>query len=131
MENKELKLLPNYFKKIGVAIFALTILLIIIFLNDIISVNRELGKSIITNIILIGLLIIALSKEKTEDERTTKLRLIAFASSFIFGVAFVIVMPFVNVLFDGNFLSDVSTAQLILTMFLWYFAIFSSGKKFN
>ena len=76
-------------------------------------------------------MIIALSKEKTEDERTTKLRLIAFASSFIFGVAFVIVMPFVNVLFDGNFLSDVSTAQLILTMFLWYFAIFSSGKKFN
>jgi len=131
MEHKELKLLPNYFKKIGLLFFGLAIAFILLFTNHIIPLDNEVAKTITFDIIFIGLLILAISKEKLEDERTTKLRLIAFAFSFISAVGFVIVMPFVNILFGDNFLSEVSSNQLLLTMFILYFAAFSSGKKYN
>ncbi|WBL24763.1 hypothetical protein [Zunongwangia sp. HGR-M22] len=71
------------------------------------------------------------SKEKIEDERSMKLRLVAFAATFLYGVLFVVVSPFVSILFHGSFEIDIHASQLLLTMFLWYFGVFYFMKKFN
>lgn len=126
---KDLRLLPNYFKKIAFGIIALSILLAVLSISKILLFNKDLIKIVIQNSLLISFLLLALTKDKIEDELTIKLRLQAFATSFIFGVILVIINPYTNLLFDGNFLSDKGTTELLFSMFLFYFIIFFIGKK--
>ncbi|MCL6217420.1 hypothetical protein [Zunongwangia pacifica] len=131
MENKDLKLLPYKFKIVGYALLAISILVFIGAFTEIISVEKAIIKNVLFNLVLIAFLILAISKEKIEDERSMKLRLVAFAATFLYGVLFIIVSPFVNILFHGSFEIDIHAYQLLFTMFLWYFVVFYFMKKFN
>ena len=71
------------------------------------------------------------SKEKVEDERSMKLRLLAFAATFLYGVIFALISPFGSILFNGSFEIDLQANQLLFTMFLWYFGVFYFMKRFN
>ncbi len=131
MKSSDIKLLPHKFRIFGYVLIGIAILLFGIAITEIISIEKEITKNIFFDLILIAFLILALSKEKIEDERSMKLRFRAMASSFLFGVGFIVVGPFVSILFDGSFESDIHAYQLLFTMFLWYFGIFSYAKKFN
>ncbi len=131
MKNSDLKLLPHKFKIVGYVLLTIAILLFGIVITEIISVEKEITKNIFFDLILIAFLILALSKEKIEDERSMKLRLVAFAATFLYGVLFAVVSPFVSILFHGSFESDIHASQLLFTMFLWYFGVFYFMKKFN
>jgi len=74
--------------------------------------------------ILISLLILALTKNKIEDELTIRIRLIAFTGSFIGGVVWVIVEPFRELLLHDSFSSDEGATGILILMFLIYFMTF-------
>ncbi|MDN3594937.1 hypothetical protein [Zunongwangia endophytica] len=131
MKNTDLKLLPHKFKIFGYSILVISIVFFLLNIFDILFIEKELAKNIFWNTLLVALLILAVSKESIEDERTLKLRIIAFASTFLYGVGFIIISPFVNIIFEGRWENDIQAHQLLFTMFLWYFGIFFYTRKFN
>ena len=131
MKNTDLKLLPHKFKIVGYALLAISLVLFIISSTDLIAVEKEIIKNGFFDLVLIAFLVLALSKEKVEDERSMKLRLLAFAATFLYGVIFALISPFGSILFNGSFEIDLQANQLLFTMFLWYFAVFYFMKRFN
>ena len=53
-------------------------------------------KNILRKIILVGLLVITISKEKIEDEFIENLRSGAFSFAFGIGVGYVLIQPIIN-----------------------------------
>ena len=131
MKNTDLKLLPHKFKIVGYALLAISLVLFIISSIDLIAVENEIIKNGFFDLVLIAFLVLALSKEKVEDERSMKLRLLAFAATFLYGVIFALISPFGSILFNGSFEIDLQANQLLFTMFLWYFGVFYFMKRFN
>ncbi len=124
-----LKLFPNYFKKISIGLLTFTILIFVLNKSSVLDFDKELIKEIIKIGLLVSLSMLALTKDKEEDELTIKIRMNSYAMSFLFGVSFLIFQPFVNLLFDNSFSSDMSAFQLAITMLFLYFLSFSSYKK--
>ena len=83
-------LLPNSFKFLGVTIFALAFLIPIAMglLNPQPWDDTENRRQIAQAIMLVGLLILILSKEKIEDEFINSCRLKAFKVAFIAGIIY-------------------------------------------
>ncbi len=126
---KEINLLPNYFKKIAWGLLSVMLLIFVLSVLKVIDFDKDLLKQIIESGVLLSLLLLSITKDKIEDELTMKIRVGAFAGSFIFGVAFFIANHFVNLIFDGNFMADTGVFQLLLTMFFFYFGIFYVAKR--
>lgn len=86
--------LPNYWKKIGWGVLIISIFFLILtkFFDD----DYLVIKSILKKLTLVGLLIVAISKDKIEDELVENLRGKAFSFSFIIGVVYVLVQPIIN-----------------------------------
>lgn len=126
---KNLKLLPNYYRKIGFALVGIVIIIIILSITKIIVAEDELLKSISGSILLIAFLLIALARDKIEDELTIIIRLRALAGTFIYGVVILIIDPFINLLFEGAFYSDKGATSLLNGMFVFYFIMVFIMKK--
>ena len=94
--------LPNGFKKIGIGIILVS--LITFFVNKFSIENIDL-KLTAKYGILVGLLIVSISKEKIEDELITSLRMQSYTFAFIAGV---ILTLLTNPLFNyiANFISQ-------------------------
>ena len=118
---KNLKLLPNYYRKIGFALVGIVIIIIILSITKIIVAEDELLKSISGSILLIAFLLIALASNKIEDELTIIIRLRAFAVAFIMGVIWTATDPLVNLMFEGQFFTNLGAIGLLNTMFVVYF----------
>lgn len=119
-------LLPNHFKKIGIAVAITSFLLLVAnnLLMDSLTV-RYGGKYGI----LVGMLLIAISREKIEDELVVNLRMQAFSLSFVLGVIFSILQPYFNYGVD-YFLAPTATFKdtgdfqilwLLLSVKVFYF----------
>ena len=94
--------LPNWFKKIGIGIILISI--VAFFVNKF-SIEDIDIKLISKYGILIGLLLISISKEKIEDELITSLRMQSYTFSFIAGVIITLLTnPIFN--FIANFISQ-------------------------
>ncbi|HKJ79562.1 MAG TPA: hypothetical protein VKA10_08500, partial [Prolixibacteraceae bacterium] len=107
----KLKLLPAYFKKIGSALLLLSIF--IFFSTRFIAYNNiEMVNELTKTGLLVSLFIMAIAKDKVENDLTTKIRINSFATAFIFGVAFFIFHPLANLLFDGSYVHDMEAFQL-------------------
>jgi hypothetical protein len=125
-----LRLLPRRFKKLAYSLLALSILFITFSVTKVIAIDDEIAKTIFRLGVLLSFLLLALTRDKIEDELTLVIRLTALASSFIFGVGYVVVSPFVSWLFDGEFIvEDLGIEGLLLTMFLFYFGMFGLMKR--
>lgn len=118
---KVLNLLPRKFRVLGYFFIMLAILLAVLHKTEIIDYGKNITKLMAKSMILLGLLILMMIKGKIEDEMSQQIRLKAITSSFIFGISFYIVMPFVNYLFVGEFTETIGTFQLLLTMSVIYF----------
>ena len=125
---KDLRLLPNYFKKIAWGLLAIILIIVVLKLSNVLQKDKELLINIIQSGVLLALLLLSITKDKIEDELTIKIRMGAFAGAFILGVGLFIAHHFVNLIFDGNFMSDIGVFQLLLTMFFFYFGIFYMAK---
>lgn len=127
---QDLRLLPNKYKKVAYGFMLLSVLVPILSKVGVVTIEKEVTKTIFSSGILLSMLLLALTRDKLEDELTLKIRLKALAISFIYGVGYVIAGPFVNLLFDGEFLyEDMGMESLLLTMFLFYFMMFNLMKR--
>jgi uncharacterized membrane protein len=132
-----IKLLPNYFKKIGLSLIIITIISVVIIkvfhFDD--SVNKKILGTIVIDLLTIFCCMIIFSRDKIEDEMTILIRLKEFAGTFIFSVSFFILMNIMAIFTDEN-PKIFSAAQLILTMcfshlFFHYLNIWKNKKQNN
>lgn len=125
----DLRLLPAIFNKIGFTLLLLSVLFAALSISKILPIDKVLAMTLFNSVILISLLLLALTKNKIEDELTLKIRLKALAGTFIYGVVVVIVEPLISLLFNGNFLFDNAAPELLVSMFLFYFFMLYILKK--
>jgi hypothetical protein len=120
--------LSNSFKKIGIAIIVVSLLTIIV--AKMADFGNPTIKFAIKRILLVGLLVIVLAKEKIEDERILIMRGQAFSMAFIAGVVFTLIQPLINYVAslivekDQDPLSDLGDFQVLwflLTIYLLFF----------
>jgi hypothetical membrane protein len=128
-----LRLLTNYFKKIGLAIILLSILFVVIvgifFRETDFIQNHKLAMKIFSfDFLILGTFVICLSRDKEEDERIALLRTQSMALAFVFGVGFTIIGPLVDLVF-GDPISKGDPHQIILTMIWVYLFWFIARKK--
>lgn len=142
MENKFVKmeskantregfLLPGYFFKIGLGfmISGLAASLIIkLVLTGWDPIRMELLKTGVLNCFILGLLFIAWSKDKVEDEMTLAIRLKAIAWAFAWAAIYVIVKPFVDFLMTSQ-IEKVSGTQVVLSMLIVYLLVYYLNKR--
>lgn len=127
---QDIRLLPNNFKKVAIAIILLCVLVMTAVGFELLTVDKEAVKTIVRSTVLISLLILILSRDKVEDELTLRIRLKAFATSFIYGAVMVVLDPFFNLLFEGSLLNEKGATELLISMFIFYFIIrFIMNKK--
>lgn len=121
--------LPNYFKKIGTTLAIGCLILVLInkplWDSEMVRMGGKLGM-------LIGLLIVSISKEKIEDELITQLRMQSYTFAFIWGVLYALFQPFINFmvgrLVEGEattfeLLGDFQILWFLLAIQVMYFAV--------
>jgi len=126
--NKPLNLLPNYFKKIGLGfILASVVFVVSVKISGIhLTVEKkEMMKTIFWDILIIGMLFIAFSKEKDEDELTMLIRMKALASAFVYIVIFKIVSDVFGII-DQELIENMN--GYFFQMMMWYFFVYYSAK---
>lgn len=124
--------LPNYFIRIGIAIIVLFVLFFVsgMVFERSITVSKEIIASIGLDGIILGLLLISLSKSKIEDEMIQLLRLQAFTKAFVFGAAYVFAVTISTLIMNDELpLTPHSLIIVELLMFILYFEI--SKKKLS
>jgi hypothetical protein len=130
---KEPILLPIYFKKIGLAVIILACVSVIIAKSmnvELIQTQKELSRALSLNAVILGLLFIAWSRDKVEDEMTLSIRLKSMCWTFIWAVLYVIIMPFIDLIFEDP-ISALTGQQVILSMlflFLLHYYSVKSGR---
>lgn len=125
---RDLRLLPQAFKKFGFGVILLSLAIAIIF-TKVLDINSANMRPFIESAILAGLLLIAFSKNAIEDELSFKIRLKGLSAAFIFGVCLVILNPFLGLLFDGDALSSKGSVEMLISMFLFYFLMVFLMKR--
>jgi hypothetical protein len=73
----------------------------------------EVLRIVLKKLMLLSMLAISLSKEKEEDEMTMNIRMRSYVMAFIVGVAYFIVHPLVNYLFDLLFTGSVTPYEML------------------
>lgn len=83
-------LLPRHFKFVGylIPVIVIAVLIMIKFIDPAITKGNEAAKNLSLTILAIGLLVVILSRDKTEDERIDQLRMKAVSWAFIFGIMY-------------------------------------------
>jgi len=131
----QIRLLPNYFKKIGICLFLFAIIalkLLYIYLKELNSVwfenYHDFLRLVRFDISIIGLLIFAFAKDKIEDELTLLIRLQSIAYAFTFAVLFVVIKPLFAFIDHGR-ISEVDGRLIITIMLVVYISTFILRKK--
>lgn len=132
MPNKPaLRLLPNYFKRVGLLLVALAALVFIylVTVRPFFTQNeKELIKVILATIVILALTVIALSRDKVEDELVQSIRLRSTAVAFIFGIVHTIVYPFSSLLIEGT-LEKTGSYDVVFNMLVTYLIVFAILKR--
>lgn len=123
--------IPNYFKKVGLAVMVLAFLLGVLVKAGTIEMaqhTKDLFKVFTMNGIIVGLLLIALANDKIEDEMISSIRIQSMAGAFIATAVFVIVMPLVDLAFNDP-VDTMTGQQVVLTMLLVYLFTYYMQKR--
>jgi L-asparagine transporter-like permease len=116
--------LPNKFKALGLVMFIIAILLIIVFAYYFEN-SRFYGllNRISQSILVLGLLIISISKEKIEDELIAKIRMQSYNYAVVGTVVTYLIYPLTDALYFSSTYApkmegskDVAVLSLMLTI---------------
>jgi hypothetical protein len=126
--------LPNHYKKVGVGLIVFLILTTIAFMF---TDNEPIWISEFTKPgLLMGFLLISISREKDEDEMIVQLRSQSYSLAFVIGVLYAFVQPYVN--YGITFLAkpekatmDMSQYQVLFFMLLVQIMFFYKLKRQN
>ncbi|WP_298761022.1 hypothetical protein [uncultured Psychroserpens sp.] len=94
-------------------------------------------KHILQKTMLVGLLIMSLSKDKEEDEMTISLRAQSYAIAFLIGVIYALVMPYVEfgvsnvVNSEGQAFKDLGDFQVLLFMLMIQLLFYHNLKRYR
>ncbi len=130
INKKEAILLPKYFKKIGLVVMILAFVPAVVVRSMNIEMahsQKELFRVFTLNAFILGLLFVAWSKDKVEDEMTVAIRLKAMAMTFSWTVLSVIVKPIVDLLFKEP-LKDLTGQQVVMSMLFFYLIMYYLQK---
>ncbi len=123
-------LLPAIFKKVGLALILLTVLSIVSIklLNiELSQTLKELLPTITLNLVIAGLLLISLTRDKEEDEMTLSLRWKAMVWAFIAASVYVIITPLANLLFKQS--THVTGQHIVLFMLIGFLIMYTYLKR--
>ena len=124
--------LPNQFKKIGLILFVLSFIILIAI--KIIEIESRMGVSLLKQTLLVSLLLMAVSREKIEDELIAMIRGRAFSLAFICGVIYALVQPYFDFLVielvkGGAIHEEMNAFQLLFVMLGVYLMFFHVLKR--
>ena len=128
--------LPHIYMSIGIVVVAISILSMFgrAFLME---GDTEWLKVLLQKGLLIGMLLISISKDKIEDEMTITLRSQSYALAFVIGVVYALVMPYVefgvsNVMnSDGEAYKDLGDFQVLIFMLLIQLMFYHTLKRYR
>ncbi|WP_298880033.1 hypothetical protein [uncultured Polaribacter sp.] len=125
--------LGNRFKKIG---FTIAIATFILMIGRKFVENSEWVRPILHGILLIGLLMISLSKEKLEDEFIDSLRAQSYRLAFVLAIVYSLVQPIINyavasLLNQDDELQGFSYFQVLFFMLIVQLLFFWQLKRMN
>lgn len=128
--------LPAKFLNVGIAIILLSIVMMFVraFALD---GETEWLKLLLQQTLLVGMLIMSISKDKEEDEMIITLRSQSYTIAFVVGVLYALVMPYVEFGVDSVVESNVSKFkslgdfQVLLFMLMIQLMIFHNLKRYR
>jgi len=123
-------LLPSYFKIVGLIVIILGFIIAFCVKPYITAGQKPLAKTITINVIIIGLFLIAWTRDKIEDEMSVHLRFQSMAVAFLFGIIFCLFHPVVSSFLNDTDL-DISGQQLVMTMLLFFIFTYFLKKRSN
>ena len=128
--------LTHRFMSIGITITILSI--VIMFVRAFaLEGDTEWLKHLLQRSLLIGLLLMSLSKDKIEDEMTMSLRAQSYAIAFLVGVIYALIMPYVEfgvsnaVHSGGEEFKDLGDFQVLLFMLMIQLGFYHNLKRYN
>ena len=121
--------LPNYFNKIGMGLIIFFVLFFIsgMIFENLIEASKEIIASIGLDGIILGLLLISLSKSKIEDEMILIIRLRAFTKAFIFGAFYVVGTSISSMIMNNDY--PINPYSLIIMELVMYIGLFELAKR--
>ena len=128
--------LPRRFMTIGIIICAVTLLLMFfretLFGEESLVIRDALQKSL-----LIGMLMISITRDSVEDEMIVQLRMQSYAWAFITGVIYALIMPYVEfgvssvVNVDNETFKNLGDFQVLLFMLLVQLMCYHVLKRYR
>jgi len=128
--------LPHRFMAIGIGIALLSIVMMFVRAFAM-EGETEWLKLMLQKTLLVGMLIMSVSKDKIEDEMTISLRAQSYAIAFIVGVIYALVMPYVefgvsNVVHSGGeSFKDLGDFQVLLFMLMIQLMFYHNLKRYR
>ncbi|WP_445955294.1 hypothetical protein [Yeosuana sp.] len=128
--------LPHRFMLIGIAISAISIIAMFV-RGFAMNGDTEWLKQLLQKTLLVGMLIMSISKDKVEDEMTIQLRAQSYMIAFILGVIYALVMPYVefgvsNMVHNGGKVyKDLGDFQVLLFMLLIQLMFYHNLKRYR
>jgi hypothetical protein len=97
---------------------------------EIMPTHKAFFKVFTLNGFILGLLFVALAKEKVEDEMIAQMRSKAMSQTFIWAVLYVILTPFVDLIFKDP-IQNLTGQQVVIAMLFGYLLNYYSQKFSN
>lgn len=128
--------LSNRFMSIGIAIVLLSIAMMFVRAFALEGDTQWL-KLLLQKTMLIGMVVMSLSKDKIEDEMTMSLRAQSYAMAFVVGVLYALIMPYVEfgvsnaVHSGGEAYKDLGDFQVLLFMLMIQLMFYHTLKRYR
>ncbi len=140
-EQKRFKKIINFrlsskFMSIGITIGAISIVMMFVRAFAL-EGNTDWLKLLLQKTLLIGMLVMSISRDKEEDEMIITLRSQSYAIAFVIGVVYALVMPYVEFGVDSVVKSNVSEFknlgdfQVLLFMLMIQLLFFHNLKRYR
>ena len=128
--------LPNSFLKIGAIVVVISIA-VMFFRAFVMEGDTEWLKEITKKALLVGMLIMSLSRDKEEDEMTIALRMQSYAIAFVVGVIYALIMPYIeygvsNIVHGGGeTYKNLGDFQVLLFMLMIQLLFYHNLKRYR
>jgi hypothetical protein len=128
--------LPHVYLKIGIAVVAISIF-VMFWRAFVMEGDTEWLRTLAKKGLVVGMLLMSISKDREEDELTVKLRMQSYALAFVIGVIYALVMPYVDygvsnvVKPDSETLKDLGDFQVLVFMLMIQLMFYNTLKRYR
>lgn len=95
---------------------------------ELVQTQKELFRTLTLNAFILGLLFVAWSRDRVEDEMTVFLRLKSMSWAFIWAILYVIMNPFIDLIFKDP-IGILTAQQMLLSMLIVYLIMYYLQKN--